>query len=555
MGLFGRVSFLVIAFLSAAYSAYALSEYRAAWCISRARIIIPKAVRRFHASLKRNGLARNCSHSPDKRTAKDADKPVAVQPGAAAKFSTSAGWSAETGALSGSLSCPVAFVDNAAFESNVHAVVSLLLESKKQIRLSTKGVHCPELLERAAALMERFSHPCSDYDIIAPGRLLVSGLLISNAAEALLWARRGTFPSLLLGEPVVDAVSAANYVEAMTLNATSKLRCLVVVDAVAQLELLWNAAKEWIFNGGYTRLGFDSAVESLQFDLMLRGNLSDDAPWSPSPCGKGSQPLRGSCHVSQLCDMVKEFNAKVSSEKLPVGIQFVIRGLWTHEDGLLSGTDMAPTPSHTTSCFIPARWCMRYPPLRWYKRHAAKQIQLRRCSMLEQLGYKKRPPPDEFLTSGGSSASLAYAAQDETLAEVCVAAGLLCGHHMDRYANSIFKPSLYFALAVTRVRPKRVLICSGFGHSLFGAVAVYPPQLRSTQCHGTHVDEDLEMGVMLSDGTSAEYFIGIGDPVVFRPKYSSTLLELVDSLLLITEEGEVSASMRTYRGEGWNIWA
>ncbi|RNF26068.1 amino acid aldolase [Trypanosoma conorhini] len=556
MCLFGRLSFLAIAVLSAAYSAYALSEYRAAWCISRARLIIPKAVLRFHASLKRRGSAGSCSHRRGQQTASDSKNPSAVPPAReAGAFSGSANWSAATEALRGSVSCPVAFVDNAAFESNVRAVVSLLLKSNKQIRLTTKGIHCPELLERAAALMEKFSRPCSDYDIIAPGRPLVSGLLTSTAAETLLWARRGTFASLLLGEPVVDAVSAAHYVEAMTLNVSSKVRCLVVVDAVAQLELLWGAAKAWISSGGYTRLGFDSAVESLQFDLMLRVDLSGDAPWSPFPRGEGPQPLRSSRHVSQFCAMVREFNAKLSNEKLPVGIQFLVRGLWTHEDGQLSRADIAPTSSHTASCFIPARWSMRYPLLRWYKPYAAKLLQQRRCSMLERLGYKRQAAPDVLLTSGGSSASLVYAAQDDTLAEVCVGAGLLCGHQLDRYADSIFKPSLYFALAVTRVGPRGVLICSGFGRSLLGAVAVYPPRLRSARCQGAYVDEDLEMGVMLSDGSPADDPIGVGDPVVFRPEYSSTLAEIVDSFLLITEEGEVSASMRTYRGEGWNIWA
>ncbi|RNC56877.1 amino acid aldolase [Trypanosoma cruzi] len=559
MYFFGRFSFLAIAVLSGAYSVYAITKYRAACCVSRARLVIPRAVSLFYASLRKNDSARDFHQhqhrDDDDHTAKDTAKPLAAQPGVARASSSAGNWSGATETSTPSVSCPVVFVDNTNFEANVRAVVSLLLKNNKQVRLSTKGVRCPELLERAAALMEKYAVPCPEYDIISPGRPFVSGLLTSTAAETLLWARRGTFSSLLLGQPILDALSADRYVEAMTLNFSSKVRCLVVVDAVEQLELLWNAAKAWISDRGYTRLGFDNAVESLQFELMVRIDFSGDSLKKCFWRSEEPQTLCSPRQVTQFCGKVGEFNAKLSKEKLPVGVQFVIRGLWTYENGQLSQMDIAPNVLPNAIGCTPARWFLRYPLLQWYKQYVSRNLQMRCMSILQRLGYKKQVSPEDLLTSGGSSVSLVYSAQDSTLAEVCMGAGLLCGHQLDCYVDSPFKPSLYFALSVTRVAPHRIVICSGFGHNLSGAIPVYPPQLQSINSHGADIDDDLEVGVMVLDGTPEERLISIGDPIVFRPEYSSVLAELVDSFLLITEEGEVSAVMHTYRGEGWNIWA
>ncbi|KEG11359.1 amino acid aldolase [Trypanosoma grayi] len=565
MSLLGRLSCLAVALLSAAYSAYALVQYRNAWCLCRSRLVVPRAVQLFHTHLIRNSFLRTAAIVHYFHVAKGAS---ATPPAPATESAAAAAEVAHEGTPSdhppdGAATpprpptCPVAFVDREAFDANVRAVGALLLSQHKHIRLSTKGVRCPELLERAAALLERLAHPCPDYDLVSPEKSFVPGLLTVTARETLLWARRGTFSSLLLGTPVVDAASAAFYVEAMTLNNQSKVRCQVVVDAVEQLQLLWAAAKAWIADRGYTRLGFDNAVESLQFNLLLLVDVSFQPPWAQQRRGETPHALRTPPDVMQFCAAVEDFNAQVEREKMPVGVKFIVRGMWTHECGQLSHVDTAPVVVPSATCVVPARWLLRYPLLQLYKQHVSKNVSMRRRLVLHWCGYKKQVMPDNIIVGGGSSASLMWSAHDDTLNEVCVGAGLLCGHKQDRYVDSIFRPALYFALTVTRVASQEMCVCAGFGESVSpAAAAVYPPQLQRAHRTGECVDDDVEIGVrILSKTTEDERPVGVGEPVVFRPSHSGALAELVDAFLLVTEEGEVAANMHTYRGMKWNIWA
>lgn len=551
MHLLCRIPVLAAVALSTAYSVYAFTQHRAAWCLCRSRLAISRAVQLFHAHLARtnSGESSRQSHSPEAAT---------VASGGASTYA----WTSETTssfvgvsgltetASSSRVSCPVAFVDCEAFDANVHAVGSFFLRHDKQVRLATKDVRCAELLERAAAQMDKLAQSCKDDDIASPGKSLVSGLLTSTAAETFMWAQRGTFSSLLLGEAITDAASAMCYVEAMTLNDPSKVRCMVVVNAIRQLELLWDAAKAWVTDSGYTRLGFDNAAESLRFELMLHMDVLDLTASNGSfHCGQELHAHQSHDDFIQLFSAVEEFNARIAKEKLPVEIEFVVRGLWTGENGQLSRVDVAPVELSNATHFIPARWFLRYPLLQWYKRYVLKILFRRHLAVLEWLEYEEGVPVRDLLISGGSSASLVGSVRDSLLTEVCVGSGLLCGHRLDRYVDSLFRPALYFALRVTRVAPRGVFVCGGLGPGLRGATAVHPPRLRPAP--GPN-DDDVATGAAVIGGAAP---LAAGDPIVYRPECGGVLAELVDFFLLVTEEGKVAATMRTYRGEGWNVWA
>ncbi|KAH9586291.1 hypothetical protein LSM04_004885 [Trypanosoma melophagium] len=660
-----RLSIVAAAVLSAAYSIYAIKQYRRAWSLCRGRLlIVPRAVQRFHMYLSRNDFTRNSSRFHILQLGNKSAEMVMTSDGATATarqtseavaqpplFSTTtaipiaakttsavvssssllspAGGTGGTETLRESSEvtssmqfarCPVAFVDNTAFEMNVRTAGLTLLAGKKQVRLSTINIRCPALLERAAMLLERLAHPCVEYDTITPETPFVAGLCTSTALETLWWANRGSFASILLGRPLTEAVDAEIYLEAMTLYSISKttipgsrsssgggggsnekskgtgstaatvntttmitttttVSCSVVVNAVRQLELLWEAAKAWIRDHKYAQLGFDHAVESLHiniiilvdpslqplslFDILQQLNTKNKGLGEKKVQDTSSHALRTKEDVLDFFTQVEDFNAKMKKEKLPVGVQFIIQGISFMEGTHITCADVGPVLTEGLTCCIPARWFMSYPLLQCYKKRAEQHVAARRRSILHGIACKKRVALDNFIIIGGSSASLVNSANDDTLTEVCVGSGLLCDQKLDRYVDSIFTPALYLALNTTRVvmsKSKRVFLCSGFGESLPSSHPVYPTQLQTVHgLLGERMDPEVEIAVTSSSsmpgGHAADSSImDLGVPVVFRPQRNSVLAELVDAYLLIAEDGTAIEVMPTYRGEGWNVW-
>ncbi|ORC84318.1 amino acid aldolase [Trypanosoma theileri] len=640
MQFLGRISIIAAAVLSAAYSVYAITQYRRAWNLCRGRLIVPRSVQLFHVYLSRNGFIGSSAHFPflhpgnkcvatattsDGITTTGKEKSEAAEavtpPLSDTRIATAAITSSSSpsllpavggtihagvsealrgpGELTSSMQlawCPVAFVDNTAFEANVRSVGLALLAGKKQIRLSTINMRCPELLERAAVLLERLAHPCVEYDTITPETPFVAGLCTSTALEMLWWANRGSFASLLLSRPLTEAVDAEMYLEAMTLHtpgktktsgneknksgsgaAVAKVRCSVVVNAVRQLELLWGAAKAWIRDNKYTKLGFDNAVESLEinviilvdpslqpmnlFDTLQKLNPKYERMEEKNTGDTSSYGIRTEQEVMDFFTEVENFNTKMKKEKLPVGVQFIIQGISFAEGTHVACADVGPVATEGISCCIPARWFMSYPLMKWYKNRAEQHVKARRRSILRWLAYKKQLSFDNFIITGGSSASLVNSANDDTLTEVCIGSGLLCDQRLDRYIDSIFTPALFFALTTTRVvmcNSRRLFLCSGFGESLPSSQAVYPMHLQTV--HGSlcmQMDPEVEIAVASrQDGnTDDSSILDIGVPVVFRPQRNSVLAELVDVYLLIAEDGTAVEVLPTYRGERWNVWS
>jgi D-serine deaminase-like pyridoxal phosphate-dependent protein len=115
---------------------------------------------------------------------------------------------------------PCALVDLEAFEANARAMVAMLATpggTGKTLRIATKSLRCPDLVQRARAL----------------GGESMRGLMTYTAAETAYWAQQGE-RDLLCGYPIATSGDAALIAQA---NASGAKAC-VVVDAPEHLELL-----------------------------------------------------------------------------------------------------------------------------------------------------------------------------------------------------------------------------------------------------------------------------------------------------------------------------
>lgn len=127
---------------------------------------------------------------------------------------------AQLAALAKTQRLPAAMVDLGSFDRNVARVKELL--AGKPIRLATKSLRCPTLIERA---------------LTSWGSQAI-GLMTFHAEETLFWSRRGAH-NLLLAYPTMQRTDADALVAA---NSDSSV-ATVVVDDSAQLEVLGAAAR------------------------------------------------------------------------------------------------------------------------------------------------------------------------------------------------------------------------------------------------------------------------------------------------------------------------
>ena len=123
---------------------------------------------------------------------------------------------------------PCALVDLDALEANTRALAAPLKGSGKTLRVATKSVRCPDLVQRVM-------------EIASP---VARGLMTYTASETAFWAERGE-RDLLLAYPVARAADAALVAGANAGGATAA----VVVDCVEHLEVLAGAAR-----GAQTRI-------------------------------------------------------------------------------------------------------------------------------------------------------------------------------------------------------------------------------------------------------------------------------------------------------------
>ncbi len=120
--------------------------------------------------------------------------------------------------------CPLAFVDLAQFDANLDALGNALQPTGKKIRLGTKSVRVPALIQRALK------------------RDFVNGLLIFHPNEVRYFREKHGVRDFLLAYPIASSSDARILAENAREDPDAKIT--VMVDATEHLDLLETAARD-----------------------------------------------------------------------------------------------------------------------------------------------------------------------------------------------------------------------------------------------------------------------------------------------------------------------
>ena len=387
---------------------------------------------------------------------------------------------------------PLAFVDVDAFDHNLARLLLPASLHNKKVRLATKSLRCPALIERAV------QHSAG----------LIHGLMTFTARETLHWAERGV-QDLLLGYPLGGPHDAQLLAQANQLTHAAAM-----IDAAQHVAWLAAAAR--------------AAHVKIPVWLDL------DMGWRPigrTHIGVRRSPLRTADDVVALARRVAE-EPSLQLRGL-MGYEAHVAGL--PDDGRL------------------AAW--QNPFKRWIKARSWPDIVARRGQAVAALRAGGLLPPDaDWSCNGGGSGSVDRTAQDPSVTEITIGSGILVGHLFDGYRGLDLQPSLHFALAVTRTPSPGIATCGGGGWIASGSsgsdrlpMPVWPV---GSQLLGIEGAGEVQTPVVLPAGAPAQ----IGDPVVFSPAKSGELAEIFSEYVLFSE-GALGAHVATYRGLGWSAWA
>ncbi len=188
------------------------------------------------------------------------------------------------------------------------------------------------------------------------------------------------------------------------------------------------------------------------------------------------------------------------------------------------------------------------PAVRLMKKRSAAELGRRRRSVVEAV--EKVVGALEIVNSGGTG-SLEVSSADPAVTEVSAGSGLFVPTLFDHYDAFEARPALYFALPVVRRPAPGIATLSGGGYIASGPAGrtrLPTPALRGLELLGTEGAGEVQTPVR---GRAAGA-LRIGDRVWFRHAKAGELGERFDAIHVV-EDGAVTASVPTYRGEGKNF--
>jgi D-serine deaminase-like pyridoxal phosphate-dependent protein len=382
---------------------------------------------------------------------------------------------------------PLALVDLDRFDANVAYVASTQQGSGKTIRVASKSIRCPALLQR----------------VFATGGGAYKGILAFTVEEAVFLVDNG-FDDILIAYPTLQPTDLELLVE----TTRKAARVALVVDCIEHLRQLDRAGRQ----GGVT------LQACLEIDMAYR------------PMGRAihlgvrRSPLRSVRQVAELA-------------RATAGLKGVrITAVMGYEAQIASVNDALPGRR------------LKNAAVRKIKQLSMSDIMARRQRIIQVL---KEAGCAIDLVNGGGSGSLKATALDPSVTEVTAGSAFFAPGLFNHFHDVRFQPAAFFALQVVRAPAPGMVTCQGGGYVASGQTGadkqprpVMPPGLRYIGIEGAG---EVQTPLRLPAGAPP---LAIGDPIFFQHAKAGELCERFNDLLLI-QGGRVVDCVPTYRGEGY----
>jgi D-serine deaminase-like pyridoxal phosphate-dependent protein len=402
---------------------------------------------------------------------------------------------------------PCALVDLAAFDRNCAHVARLA--ATKRVRIATKSIRVPALIERVLARGAPFF-----------------GVMAYDAREATLLVERGIH-DVLIAYPCMDAPALAQLRRAHEAHPASTISLMVdgPENVAAIAEAMNGLTKERAF-----RVVID--VDMSLRPAFARGHVH---------LGVRRSPVRSVDDVLALVDDIARFPS------------LRLHGLMGYEAQVAGLGDAHVDEGSMFSLRTRALDLGK----RAVRRASVNDGRARREAIARALAEKG---VSIELFNGGGSGSLDTTSAEACITEVTAGSALYAPHLFDHFSNVRYEPSLYFALRVTRSSDLRFVTCAGGGYIASGApgwdkvpLPVWPVGASLVDTEGCG---EVQTPLLCAAGSDASR-LRPGDVVLFRHAKAGELFERMPHALLIDDAASANArvvnEVPSYRGLGWSF--
>ena len=385
---------------------------------------------------------------------------------------------------------PLAFVDLDQFDRNVAYVAKTQEKTGKTIRVASKSIRSPDLIQRVFEL----------------GNGVYKGILAFTMEEAGFLFDHG-FNDIVVAYPSVQKSDLALFAEKTRKGADI---CLMT-DSLDHLSAVSRAGQK---KGVTLSVGLD-------MDMSFRplGNLFH--------LGVRRSPLHTLKEVLTLAAAAKD---------LP-GIR--IKGLMGYEAQIASANDAFPSGRLSTR--------IKNRVLRAVKKLSVNELTRRRGEIVKAIAGLGIPL--EFVNGGGSG-SLVSTGKDKSVTEVTAGSAFFAPGLFRYFHEVAFEPSAFFALQAVRIPKNGIITFQGGGYIGSGEVnknrlpwPILPQGLSYLPMEGAG---EVQTPLKLPKNCNP---IGIGDPVFFQHAKAGELCERFNHLYLV-KKGKLAGTAATYRGLG-----
>lgn len=383
-----------------------------------------------------------------------------------------------TGVTLPELPLPAMLVNVDVYDSNCDLFASMARAAGKTIRIASKSVRVPALLERALR-----RHP----DIF-------QGLMCFSVPEAVFWSRRG-IKDLLVAYPTVQTsdLRAATAAQA----ADPSLRLCLMVDCPDHVHRIAAFARE--ADTEPLRLCLDLDVSYRPFGGLLH-------------LGAHRSPCRASADVVDIAAAVRANSDAVTLE-----------GMMAYEAQIAGVMDRNPYEPLTNAVASTLKWL------------SLDDVRSKRAVCTRSL-LVAGIPPLRFVNGGGTGCAQAACA-DESCTEITVGSGLLQSQIFDWFAASRAKPAFAFALRVTRISDQGATVCCQSGGFIASGSTGRDKNPRPFRPRGLTEFEaegfgEVQTPLRVSDPDRIR--IALNDAILLRPAKAGEIAERFDHYVLLS---------------------
>jgi D-serine deaminase-like pyridoxal phosphate-dependent protein len=329
---------------------------------------------------------------------------------------------------------------------------------------------------------------------------IYQGILSYSVREAIFLSDNG-FKDIVVAYPSVNTKDISN----LCLKIAKGADITLMVDSIDQVKIIQKIASE---NNVTIKVCLDIDLSTKFFVLHF---------------GVRRSPI----HDVKSCQIVSD-EIKQSKNTLLVGIM-------GYEAQIAGVPDKSPAKNFILNFVI-----------RKLKKSSLKTILTRREKIVKFLTNQG------FILhfiNGGGTGSVESTVKENIVTEVTVGSGFYSPRLFDYYNAFKHRPSLIYALEVTRIPAKNIYTCHGGGYVASGSLGIDKIPQPYLPNHSKLLVNEMA-GEVQTPIENKKFQLKIGDPVFMRHSKAGELCEHFNDIIVVSK-GVIVDRVKTYRGEGF----